>query len=86
MDSEFRQSDCRAKLLHSNMHTVYASYDVSRRRPRDWPVDPALRDTGRTTMESTELIYDLIRDMPGTGSFIQLRIREDHIPKISSHI
>ena len=64
-----------------------ASYHVSRRHPRDWPVNSALRDTVRTTMESTGLIYDLlIRDMPGTGSFIQLSIREDHLPKISSHL
>lgn len=64
-----------------------ASYNVSRRRPRDWPVNSALRHTVRTTMESTGLIYDLlIRDMPGTGSFIQLSIREDHLPKISSHL
>lgn len=64
-----------------------ASYNVSRTRPRDWPVNSTLRDTIRTPLESIGLIYDLlIRDMPGTGSFIQLRIREDHLPKISSHL
>lgn len=50
-------------------------------------MNSALRDTIRTPMESTGLIYDLlIRDMPGTGSLIQLRIREDPLPKISSHL